>query len=1311
MTQAEVVRHNEIRALSLLLVLIGLLFGPAAAWADDSSSSQSLAAEEVSQYQSDLGTDAVTAERNLAVQQRAVGIVEHLRAALGADYAGVWFDNSAGQFVIPSHGADVRRVREVMTDEGVGGDFRIQPAAYSWAGLISAQNKLESRLHGVRGDGSFEVGLDVSRNEVSVRLASAASATTAEKVEEAVAGANGAAHLEKVRGGDLNSSDLSCDGILRSCGNPLRGAIGISVYPTEYRNICSSAFKAMGNAFGNRFLLTAGHCVKVGEVVKAQNADVEEYWRIGQTEESNRAPGDWAKINANGSQWDVSPWPSAVAYWGTSTQYAINGESASYVGQYVCFAGISENAAARCGTVEFLNNSSESSSGFREHQTMMGPTCAEEGNSGGPVFANHVALGIVSSEARPVRPCGEQHVLYSEVTEAADAMGVTVGPRLGTVPAAETEGAEAVGPHMVKFHGTVAPRAIQTNFHFNFGVSQPFTRSTLWGNAGSGWGRGPVELIGEGLKGNSRYEYVLIAQNSAGAAESWIETFTTPDWRPAVSYQPASSRTQTSATLNAKVNPQGEASTYHFEWGETTSYGNSAPVPDASVGSGTSDVAVSRALSGLKPETTYHFRVVAKNGEGTTVGPDATFTTLANTPVYASSFGTTGTANGQFSRPLAMAPDAPGGVPSGDVWVVDKLNNRVEKFNSKGEYLTKFGSFGTGDGQFNEPRAIAVDDQGNLWVADAGNHRVEKFNATGEYLSQIVREPSSPFHQDLEIPSGVAIGREGHLFVSDQGNSGEIDELRTTPDSSGHYLIENYWGVTGPASMATDPQGDVWVVDQSENKLYEIPSSGGGPVARFGTTGTAPGQLSAPYGVAVKPSGALLVSDRGNNRIEQFSQTGELLASFGKAGGEAGQFCEPSGLALSSRGVVFVADACHDKVQRWNQQTSPEAVTQPATGNTATGATLNARVNPSGLATTYRFEWGKTTAYGSSIPASPGSLTAGFADSAIAVPLTGLVPDTTYHRRIVATNSEGTTYGKDRSFETKSGTATFASSFGSLGSGNGQLSRPLAVAPDAPGGVPSGNVWVVDKENNRVEKFNSKGEYLSQFGSFGTGNGQFNSPRAITVDGAGNLWVTDAGNHRIEKFSSSGSYLMQIGQEAPPIGSGLDLEIPSGIAVGGEGHIFVSDQGNGGQIDVLNPTAAEGRRLVQVFGAGTNPINMATDPDGVVWFVDYTENKVYEVPASGGFPVARFGTAGAGAGQLSGPFGIAFKPNGNLLISDRANNRIEQFSPSGTFQLQFGSVGSGAGQLSEPSGVAIGPDGSVYVADANNNRISRWTFK
>jgi hypothetical protein len=167
----------------------------------------------------------------------------------------------------------------------------------------------------------------------------------------------------------------------------------------------------------------------------------------------------------------------------------------------------------------------------------------------------------------------------------------------------------------VKFFGTVAPRAIQTNFHFNFGVNQPFTRSTLWGNAGSGWGRGSVELTGEGLKGNTKYQYQLIAQNSAGSAESWIEAFTNPDWRPIAVTEAATAVKGHSATLHANVNPQGTATSYQFEYGTTTGYGTSVPIPAADIG------------AGLTEATVYHFRVSATNSEGTSHGADREFRT------------------------------------------------------------------------------------------------------------------------------------------------------------------------------------------------------------------------------------------------------------------------------------------------------------------------------------------------------------------------------------------------------------------------------------------------------------------------------------------------------------------------------------------------------------------------------------------------------------------------------------------------------------------------------------------------------------
>jgi RHS repeat-associated protein len=97
---------------------------------------------------------------------------------------------------------------------------------------------------------------------------------------------------------------------------------------------------------------------------------------------------------------------------------------------------------------------------------------------------------------------------------------------------------------------------------------------------------------------------------------------------PIVTTEAATAVGETGATLKGQVNPHGYATTYQFEYGTTTSYGTKVPTTAESVGSGTANVAVSKAISGLKGNTTYHYRVSATNAYGTTVGVDKTFTTL-----------------------------------------------------------------------------------------------------------------------------------------------------------------------------------------------------------------------------------------------------------------------------------------------------------------------------------------------------------------------------------------------------------------------------------------------------------------------------------------------------------------------------------------------------------------------------------------------------------------------------------------------------------------------------------------------------------
>ena len=89
---------------------------------------------------------------------------------------------------------------------------------------------------------------------------------------------------------------------------------------------------------------------------------------------------------------------------------------------------------------------------------------------------------------------------------------------------------------------------------------------------------------------------------------------------------------------------------------------------------------------------------------------------------FLSKWGTTGSGDGQFIRPANLALDA-----SGNIFVVDEGNNRNQKFDNNGKFVTKWGTEGTGDGQFEEPTGIAIDSSGNVYVADRGNSRIQVF--------------------------------------------------------------------------------------------------------------------------------------------------------------------------------------------------------------------------------------------------------------------------------------------------------------------------------------------------------------------------------------------------------------------------------------------------------------------------------------------------------------------------------------------------------------------------------------------------------
>ncbi len=375
--------------------------------------------------------------------------------------------------------------------------------------------------------------------------------------------------------------------------------------------------------------------------------------------------------------------------------------------------------------------------------------------------------------------------------------------------------------------------------------------------------------------------------------------------------------------------------------------------------------------------------------------------------------------------------------------------------------------------------------------------------------------------------------------------------------------------------------------------------------------------------------------------------------------------------------------------------------TEPATNVTGTGATLNGSVNPNGAETKYYFQYGPTSSYGTTTP----EVSAGSGTSNVRVHqvITGLSPGS-YHFRIVASNGTGTSYGFDWSFGTP---PTYSSAFGSFGSGSGQFREPCDLVVDPS----SGNIWLADTENSRLEEFNGKGELLHTV-SEGTGNGQVRGPMGVAIDSHGNVWVSDTGNSRIEELSSTGTFIQKFGSEGSGEGK---FNIPEGLAVDAKGNVFVADRGNK-RIEELSETGTY-IKSIGTSGEGqlTSPSAVVRDSAGNLWVSDYENYRIVEFSPEGTF-IRSWGSRGTGPGQLEQAYRLTVGPEGNIWLAEWGNNRVQVFTPSGQYVYGFGSYGSGAGQFFHARGIGI-YGSTVYVVDSgewdvnSNNRIETWTLK
>jgi sugar lactone lactonase YvrE len=277
-------------------------------------------------------------------------------------------------------------------------------------------------------------------------------------------------------------------------------------------------------------------------------------------------------------------------------------------------------------------------------------------------------------------------------------------------------------------------------------------------------------------------------------------------------------------------------------------------------------------------------------------------------------WGTSGTGPGQFSFAQYVA------ATPWYVFVSDALNHRIQKFDSHGAFLTEWGSFGSGTGNFREPMGIALDLNGDILVADNVNQRIQKFDAGGTFITAWGDTGSGD--GEFLFPRGLAVDSQNNVYVVDYQNH-RVQKF----DNNGTFLLD--WGTQGtaggkflfPRGIAVDLHDRVYVADSDNNRIQKFDATGDLMFA-WGSEGENDGEFDRPRGVATDALGNIYVSDDFNYRIQKFDTLGTFLAKWGTGPSSlSGNFNHPWGGAVDSCGRLYVMDRNNNRVQQFGDPT------------------------------------------------------------------------------------------------------------------------------------------------------------------------------------------------------------------------------------------------------------------------------------------------------------------------------------------------------------------------------------------------------
>jgi PKD repeat protein len=590
-------------------------------------------------------------------------------------------------------------------------------------------------------------------------------------------------------------------------------------------------------------------------------------------------------------------------------------------------------------------------------------------------------------------------------------------------PAATTSAPLYIASQSAYLAGTVNASGNTTNASFQYGTTTAYGSFVPTGNI---TGTTPVNIsgyLGSLLPGHT-YHYRTVGTNVGGTTYGSDITFSTPDTLPAVFTRYATNVGPTTATVNGIVYPMGSTTTITFNYGLTPSYGTTVSATPATISGDSLTTLAHAVLTGLLPNTTYHYRITGVNSSGTSHGLDSIFTTTSNMPptvitTHASLIGTnSATLNGSVN-------------PGGNQTTVTFQYGLTTAYGTTVTFGTIGGNSLTGVG-----KTVTGLTQGTLY-----HYRCVGTNANGTtYGNDTVFTTTTLYPPTVTTNPPAFVGSRCAQLSGTFNANGELTTTRFEYDLTTAY---------GMSVTAANVSGNTPVVREAgiyylhPGHLYHYRAVGhnvGGTTygndVTFTTADTLPdvytyhatnvGLTSATMNSRVLPNGATTAVSFDWGLTSAYGST--VAGNPSSVPGDsivAWPFATLTGLTPNTsyhfRVVGTNANGTSygtDTVFTTTGTLAPTVITNQATSISNHGAWLNAHVNANGTPTNVAFEYGLTIAYGSTINSSTVS---GNNFVSVSEPVNGLAPATLYHYRAIGTNANGTTYGNDTTFTTLAG--------------------------------------------------------------------------------------------------------------------------------------------------------------------------------------------------------------------------------------------------------------------------------------------------